>query len=1070
MATPAIASKYGKKRKRKRSAAERKLGIGERVEVRSEEDGFQGSWHPGTVIACYNQGRRVKYDHILCNDGSDNLEDAVHVSPLLDGIDFATAKSHNYRGSIRPLPPHVEFNKWGLPYGLCVDVYYQDAWWEGVIFDRNEGSDERRIFFPDLGDELKTGIHMFRITQDWSEVTENWQPRGTWLFLQLIEEYEQEAYLGVSVKQIWYDLRGKKGFGEIKVWTCTRKDLWKELMLEVIDENLSIILKDVFWVFNPWGLLQETSGGLVSARTTVEVDMSPEANLANSLAIVPVENELCSDSFIDQEKPSVDGLFSTLDVDESDIKLLADSNVPCHSKAVCLVAENLPVLPSNPDGISSTNSVTIGEELSSTNSHKINWNPKCLTLRKTKYWLPAGPDLVPGAAFCPIAVTDYAHLSMNNRKPGNSLTTNVRKHLSYLGWKIEFMRDGGINRLRYTSPDGKCYYSLRQVCDDMRESSTEMISLISDGQRSLHISPDHNTRTLRLKASFPKLKRRKLFGRLTNLRNGLQSHCPTRILLSSKRVQQVVTPRPSHHNPRTVLSWLIDNNVVLPRAKVYYCSRDSHHSMAEGRITRDGIKCSCCEMVFTLHNFEVHAGSKNHRPAANIFLEDGRSLLDCQMQMMRAQKIGSFMRKPEDRIDENSHEGKNDNICSVCHYGGELILCDNCPSAFHTGCLNLKDVPDGDWFCPSCCCGICGQRKFESNCEHLVDDTVLTCNQCGRKYHVGCLRNRGADKLEIYPEDKWFCCKKCEQIFLGLQETLGKPSPVGEGTLSWTLLKPMTPDSHDVEALSENYSKLSVALGVLHECFEPIKEPRTCTDLVEDVIFSRGSELNRLNFRGFYTVLLERNDEMIAVATVRIYGGKVAEIPLVGTRLRYRRRGMCRILMNELEKKLMELEVERLFLPATPSVLNTWTTSFGFTKMTSLDRFLFLDYTFLDFPDTVMCQKLLRKNPPIDSKPSRGTQHDLVCGTRDDTDLDVSSAVSEVYQSEQVDESTFIKQGLVTTAGTKGGGSISPVDMVDQQCLSETSRECLVEAANFDKTVRKKSDSDLKFYKRRRVS
>lgn len=78
------------------------------------------------------------------------------------------------------------------------------------------------------------------------------------------------------------------------------------------------------------------------------------------------------------------------------------------------------------------------------------------------------------------------------------------------------------------------------------------------------------------------------------------------------------------------------------------------------------------------------------------------------------------------------------------------------------------------------------------------------------------------------------------QIFLGLQETLGKPSPVGEGTLSWTLLKPMTPDSHDVEALSENYSKLSVALGVLHECFEPIKEPHTCTDLVENVIFSRG--------------------------------------------------------------------------------------------------------------------------------------------------------------------------------------------------------------------------------------
>jgi len=29
--------------------------------------------------------------------------------------------------------------------------------------------------------------------------------------------------------------------------------------------------------------------------------------------------------------------------------------------------------------------------------------------------------------------------------------------------------------------------------------------------------------------------------------------------------------------------------------------------------------------------------------------------------------------------------------------------------------LFLKDVPDGDWFCPSCCCGICGKKKFRSN-------------------------------------------------------------------------------------------------------------------------------------------------------------------------------------------------------------------------------------------------------------------------------------------------------------------------------------------------------------------
>lgn len=78
------------------------------------------------------------------------------------------------------------------------------------------------------------------------------------------------------------------------------------------------------------------------------------------------------------------------------------------------------------------------------------------------------------------------------------------------------------------------------------------------------------------------------------------------------------------------------------------------------------------------------------------------------------------------------------------------------------------------------------------------------------------------------------------QIFLGLREILGKQIPVGVDNMTWTLLKPMMSDSHDVEAMTENYSKLNVALGVIHECFQPVKEPHTQRDLVEDVIFNRG--------------------------------------------------------------------------------------------------------------------------------------------------------------------------------------------------------------------------------------
>jgi hypothetical protein len=37
----------------------------------------------------------------------------------------------------------------------------------------------------------------------------------------------------------------------------------------------------------------------------------------------------------------------------------------------------------------------------------------------------------------------------------------------------------------------------------------------------------------------------------------------------------------------------------------------------------------------------------------------------------------------------------------------------------------------------------------------------------------------------------------------------------------------------------------------------------------------------------------------------RVYGNKVAELPLVGTRFAHRRQGMCHLLMNNLEKVLL---------------------------------------------------------------------------------------------------------------------------------------------------------------------
>ncbi|KAG0458589.1 hypothetical protein HPP92_023746 [Vanilla planifolia] len=120
-------------------------------------------------------------------------------------------------------------------------------------------------------------------------------------------------------------------------------------------------------------------------------------------------------------------------------------------------------------------------------------------------------------------------------------------------------------------------------------------------------------------------------------------------------------------------------------------------------------------------------------------------------------------------------------------------------------------------------------------------------------------------------------------------------------------------------------------------------------------------------------MLLERGDELITVAAFRVYGEKIAEMPLVGTRAKYRRQGMCRLLVNELEMLLVSLGVERLLLPAVPQLLETWTTKFGFAILNNADRLSLLNYTFLNFQDTTMCQKRLGEAPSIQSKPEDGS-------------------------------------------------------------------------------------------------
>ncbi|KAJ6829299.1 DUF724 domain-containing protein 3-like isoform X1 [Iris pallida] len=139
------------------------LPVGSEVEVRSNEDGFHGSWFEATVTKSLSKSRTyaVAYTTLVSPDGDDPP------APLEETVRFSM---------VRPRPPLPGPNK---DYGLhhLVEAFHNDGWWAGVVSGLpGGGRDEYTVCFPSSREEF-----MFRA----SELREQMQwVRGRWLSLQ----------------------------------------------------------------------------------------------------------------------------------------------------------------------------------------------------------------------------------------------------------------------------------------------------------------------------------------------------------------------------------------------------------------------------------------------------------------------------------------------------------------------------------------------------------------------------------------------------------------------------------------------------------------------------------------------------------------------------------------------------------------------------------------------------------------------------------------------------------------------------------------------------------------------
>ncbi|XP_061371540.1 uncharacterized protein LOC133314115 [Gastrolobium bilobum] len=419
---------------------------------------------------------------------------------------------------------------------------------------------------------------------------------------------------------------------------------------------------------------------------------------------------------------------------------------------------------------------------------------------------------------------------------------------------------------------------------------------------------------------------------------------------------------------------VFDEEVLPDGTEVAYYARGKQ--LLVGYKIGFAIHCSCCDCEVSPSQFEAHAGwASRRKPYLHIYTSNGVSLHELSISLSKERRFST---------------SDNDDLCTICQDGGDLLCCDGCPRAFHIDCVPLPCIPSGTWYCKYCqnvfqkdkyvqhnanavaagrIAGIDPLEQINQRCIRIVKThevenggcalcrsqdfsktfgprTVIICDQCEREYHVGCLKEHNMQNLEELPEGNWFCCSECDKIYTALLSLVAR----GEENLPDSLLS-LIKRKHDEKCLEagsdldikwrvlnwrsfssdETRQLLSKAVAIFHERFDPIVDSSSGLDFIPAMLYGRN--IKGQDFGGMYCALLTVNQVVVSAGLFRVFGPEVAELPLVATITDSQGQGYFQSLFSCIERLLGSLKVRNFVLPAASVAESIWTSKFGFTKL-----------------------------------------------------------------------------------------------------------------------------------------